>query len=182
MYDFVCVFSYEYEMPVSSVTKHNVAVLMPSYASPSPFSSCLTHYAIIILPRYLTAKVDEYFISNHILIDCLWLCTVGGLTPWFSDSILTWPSDRQWHCPSPAHKQELWGWITVVACRSTFFPSCRTSCMLDWDADGGAASPSMDNKRTTAVASALCSFRLMKAEQQFSFGLFSVALVSMIAE
>lgn len=28
---------------------------------------------------------------------------------------------------SCSKKQDLWGWVTVVACRSTFFPSWRTS-------------------------------------------------------
>lgn len=77
------------------------------------------------------------------------------------------PATGSWHCPSPVHRQELWSWKTVVACRSTFFPSCRTSCRLDWDATGRAALPSMHNKRTTAVTSALWSFRLMRAAVSF---------------
>lgn len=44
---------------------------------------------------------------------------------------------------------------------------------------GGAASPSMDDRRTTAAGSALSSFRLMRAEEQavVTLVLFCVAPV-----
>lgn len=54
MYDFVCVFSYEYEMPVGLVTKHNVAVLMPSFALLLHFSLCL-----FFLPNALCNNITK---------------------------------------------------------------------------------------------------------------------------
>lgn len=165
MYDFVCVSACEYEMPVGSVTKHNVAVLIPASRTPLtllPLSLSLSFLTypctIIIFPRYITTCVDEYFVTNHNLADCYNLA--------------------QWHCLSPAQKQELWGWITAVACRSTFFPSCRTSCRLDGDVNGGAASPSMDDSSISTVQLQVNESRAAEC----SFELFSVAPVSMIAE
>lgn len=77
MYDFVCVSACEYEMPVGSVTKHNVAVLIPASRTPLtllPLSLSLSFLTypctIIIFPRYITTCVDEYFVTNHNLADC----------------------------------------------------------------------------------------------------------------
>lgn len=55
MYDFVCVSACEYEMPVGSVTKHNVAVLIPASRAP-----------LTLLPLSLSFLLDLPLYNNNI--------------------------------------------------------------------------------------------------------------------
>lgn len=164
-------------MSVGSVTKHNVAEMVPaSFALLSPSSLLPQRCVILKFLRSLTTWFEEQitiFLVYSVFSRLERLTTSG--------SILTWLSNRQQHCPSPAKEQELWGWITCGSLSLHVLSNLLHK--LDWDTLGGAVSPSIGNK-TTAAASVQSSFRLMRTEQRIvvSHELFCVELVSMIAE
>lgn len=107
-------------MPVGSVTKHNVAeiklvpasftLLSPSFLSLNlPLASPICDKNIPMVPHHLVWRV---FITLSLFCRLLWFFWFGKVDHLSSGSILIWLSNRQQHCPSPAQKQEQWGWIT----------------------------------------------------------------------
>lgn len=137
-----------------------LALLLPFSLSLS--LSFLTYpCTIIIFPRYITTCVDEYFVTNHNLADCYNLAQRRAVA-----------------LPISCSEAGTVRLNNAVACRSTFFPSCRTSCRLDGDVNGGAASPSMDDSSVSTVQLQVNE----SGAAECSFELFCVAPVSMIAE
>lgn len=122
-----------------------------------------------LLPLSLTTRFKEYLSPNHCSISSLFSLVLKRTDHLSSGSILIWLSNRQQHCPSPAQKQEVWGWITCGSLSLRILSNLPHE--LQAGLCGGAASPSIGSERTTAVKS---SSRWMRTVLTYSVVLISI--------